>query len=55
MIRAALVAFALLGAIGCGKYGPPVRDGRSVPAAAPAATEACPDPNSAEAAGEQTP
>jgi hypothetical protein len=64
VIRNALVALALLAAVACGKYGPPVRSA-STRAATPAAatpavsaapapddTEQCADPNApAQAAG----
>ena len=63
MIRASLVALALLAGIACGKYGPPVRADGGASAAAPQAatapagsnTEVCPDPNSPEAGAEPTP
>lgn len=63
MIRAGLVALALLAGTACGKYGPPVRAGGGTAAAKPEAaatpgagnTEVCPDPNSPEAGEGQTP
>jgi predicted small lipoprotein YifL len=53
VIRASVVALALVASAACGKYGPPVRAAASPSSGAPAVsappaagdTEACPDPN----------
>ena len=63
MIRAGVAALALITAVACGKYGPPVRSApepKTEPptvSAAPAAgdTEECADPNAPENGAGQAP
>ena len=63
MIRACVLALALLAGAACGKYGPPVRGAgepsRATPAVsaapAPGYTEECPDPNAPAQGSGQTP